>query len=100
MVVKLPPPSAPRHVLSSPIPKSPHQSNKNPLRFPPLFPTPSPFAMSAEHHPNATTAVYSLWFGRLLEILWDERATESCLTTRNHTEWLAWAHGARWLVVH
>lgn len=55
--------------------------------------------MSAEHHPNATAAVYSLRFCRLLEILRDERATEPRLTTRNHAEWLAWAHGARWLVV-
>ncbi|EPS93010.1 hypothetical protein FOMPIDRAFT_94388 [Fomitopsis schrenkii] len=54
--------------------------------------------MSAEHHPNATAAVYSLRFCRLLEILRDERATEPRLTTRNHAEWLAWAHGARWLV--
>ncbi|EPS96703.1 hypothetical protein FOMPIDRAFT_1053066 [Fomitopsis schrenkii] len=54
--------------------------------------------MSAEHHPNATAAVYALRFCRLLEILRDERATEPRLTTRNHAEWLAWAHGARWLV--
>ncbi|EPS93666.1 hypothetical protein FOMPIDRAFT_1055777 [Fomitopsis schrenkii] len=55
--------------------------------------------MSAEHHPNATAVVYSLRFCRLLEILRDERATEPRLTTCNHAEWLAWAHGARWLVV-
>ncbi|EPS97355.1 hypothetical protein FOMPIDRAFT_1052569 [Fomitopsis schrenkii] len=54
--------------------------------------------MSAAHHPNATTAVYSLQFCRLLEILRDEQATEPRLTTHNHTEWLAWAHGAGWLV--
>ncbi|EPS93778.1 hypothetical protein FOMPIDRAFT_1055684 [Fomitopsis schrenkii] len=54
--------------------------------------------MSAEHHPNATATVYSLQFCCLLEILWDKRATEPCLTTRNHAEWLTWAHGARWLV--
>ncbi|EPS97341.1 hypothetical protein FOMPIDRAFT_93648 [Fomitopsis schrenkii] len=54
--------------------------------------------MSAEHHPNTTAAVYSLQFCHLLEILQDEWATEPCLTTRNHTKWLAWAHGARWLV--
>ncbi|EPS93785.1 hypothetical protein FOMPIDRAFT_92653 [Fomitopsis schrenkii] len=54
--------------------------------------------MSAKHHPNATATVYSLRFCCLLEILRDERATEPCLTTHNHAEWLAWAHGTRWLM--
>ncbi|EPS92824.1 hypothetical protein FOMPIDRAFT_1056529 [Fomitopsis schrenkii] len=54
--------------------------------------------MLAEHHPNATAAVYSLWFCHLLELLWDEQATEPRLTTCNHTKWLAWAHAAHWLV--
>ncbi|EPS93769.1 hypothetical protein FOMPIDRAFT_1055674 [Fomitopsis schrenkii] len=54
--------------------------------------------MSTEHQPNTTAAVYSLRFFRLLELLRDERAAEPRLTTRNHAEWLAWGHGARWLV--
>ncbi|EPS92822.1 hypothetical protein FOMPIDRAFT_94129 [Fomitopsis schrenkii] len=55
--------------------------------------------MSAEHHPNTTAAVYSLRFcGLLVEILQDEQATKPRLTTCNHTEWLTWAHSARWLV--
>ena len=55
--------------------------------------------MPADIPPNPSTIVYTTRFYRLVDLLRDERVVEPRLNPDSDLEWLAWAHGARWLIV-
>ena len=55
--------------------------------------------MSADIPPNPSTIVYTTRFYRLVDLIRDERVVEPRLNPDSDLEWLAWAHGARWLIV-